>query len=246
MRLTRIHVPGALAAGDEIVLPAQAGEHLTRVLRLDAGAPFTLFNGEGGEYAATLAPVNGKKVIARVLRHDAVERESSLDVTLLQGIARGERMDFIVQKSTELGVTRIVPVFAERSVVKVDASKGARKLEHWRSIAISACEQCGRNRVPDVAEPIALGDAVRALPPGSARYLLAAGARETLAAAVRRDAGKPAVLLIGPEGALADGEREFAGANDFTACSMGPRILRTETAGLSALAIMQTVGGDFA
>ena len=105
----------------EIVLPAQAGEHLTRVLRLEAGAALTLFNGEGGEFAATLAPANGKKVIARVLRHDAVERESPLDVTLLQGVARGERMDLIVQKATELGVTRIVPVLAERSVVKVDA-----------------------------------------------------------------------------------------------------------------------------
>ena len=133
-----------------------------------------------------------------------------------------------------LGVTRIVPVFAERSVVKVDASKGARKLEHWRQIAIAACEQCGRNRVPEVLEPIALGDAVRALPPGSARYLLAAGANDSLAAAMRRDAGKPVVLMIGPEGGLADAERVFAGVNGFTACSMGPRILRTETAGLAA------------
>ena len=245
MRLTRIFVEQTLVSGKGVGLPEQAGLHLTRVLRLDAGAPVTLFDGTGGEYEGTLER-DGKKIWARVGTHSAIERESPLQVTLIQGVARGERMDLIVQKATELGVTRILPVFAERSVVKVDASKVARKLEHWRSIAISACEQCGRNRVPDVVEPIALGDAVRALPPGSARYLLAAGARETLVAAVRRDAGKPAVLLIGPEGGLADGEREFAGANDFTACSMGPRILRTETAGLSALAIMQTVGGDFA
>jgi 16S rRNA (uracil1498-N3)-methyltransferase len=155
-------------------------------------------------------------------------------------------MDLIMQKATELGVSRILPVFAERSVVKVDASKGARKLEHWRSVAIAACEQCGRNRVPEVAEPIALGDAVRALEPGTARYLLAAGAKLTLTAAMRQDAGKPSVLMIGPEGGLADTERDFAGAHGFTACSMGPRILRTETAGLAALAIMQTVAGDFA
>jgi len=245
MRLTRIFVEQTLVSGKGVGLPEQAGLHLTRVLRLEAGAPLTLFDGTGGEYEGTLER-DGKKIWARVGTHSAIERESPLQVTLIQGVARGERMDLIVQKATELGVTRILPVFAERSVVKVDASKGARKLEHWRSIAISACEQCGRNRVPDVVEPIALGDAVRALPPGSARYLLAAGARETLVAAVRRDAGKPAVLLIGPEGGLADGEREFAGANGFTACSMGPRILRTETAGLSALAIMQTVGGDFA
>jgi 16S rRNA (uracil1498-N3)-methyltransferase len=138
-----------------------------------------------------------------------------------------------------------VPVFAERSVVRVDASKGARKLEHWRSIAISACEQCGRNRVPEVTEPVALGDAVRALDAGTARFLLAAGAQDSLAAAMHRDTGRPAALLIGPEGGLADTEREFAAANGFTACAMGPRILRTETAGLAALAIMQTVAGDF-
>jgi 16S rRNA (uracil1498-N3)-methyltransferase len=154
-------------------------------------------------------------------------------------------MDLIVQKATELGVARIVPVFAERSVVKVDASKGARKLEHWRSIAISACEQCGRNRVPEVLEPSALGDAVRALEPDCARYLLAAGAPESLAAAVLRDAGKSVVLMIGPEGGLSDAERDFAGANGFTACAMGPRVMRTETAGLAALAVLQSVAGDF-
>jgi 16S rRNA (uracil1498-N3)-methyltransferase len=244
MRLTRIYVEQTLIPGNEVGLSEQAGLHLTRVLRLEAGAPVTLFDGTGGEYEGTLER-DGKKIRARVGAHSAIERESPLLVTLIQGVARGERMDLIVQKATELGVTRIVPVFAQRSVVKVDASKGARKLEHWRSIAISACEQCGRNRVPEVAEPVALGDAVRSLEPGCARYLLAAGASETLATAVRRDAGKPVVLMIGPEGGLADAERNFADAHGFTACAMGPRILRTETAGLAALAIMQTVAGDF-
>jgi 16S rRNA (uracil1498-N3)-methyltransferase len=237
MRLTRVFVEQKLISGKGVGLPEQAGLHLTRVLRLDVGAPVTLFDGTGGEFEGTLER-DGKKIWARVGAHSAIERESPLHVTLIQGVARGERMDLIVQKATELGVTRILPVFAERSVVKVDASKGARKLEHWRAIAIAACEQCGRNRVPEVAEPIALGDAVRALEPGIARYLLAAGA-------MQRDAGKPAVLMIGPEGGLADGERDFAAANGFTACAMGPRVLRTETAGLAALAIMQTVGGDF-
>jgi 16S rRNA (uracil1498-N3)-methyltransferase len=244
MRLTRVFVEQKLISGKGVGLPEQAGLHLTRVLRLDVGAPVTLFDGTGGEFEGTLER-DGKKIWARVGAHSAIERESPLHVTLIQGVARGERMDLIVQKATELGVTRILPVFAERSVVKVDASKGARKLEHWRAIAIAACEQCGRNRVPEVAEPIALGDAVRALEPGIARYLLAAGAKDSLAAAMQRDAGKPAVLMIGPEGGLADGERDFAAANGFTACAMGPRVLRTETAGLAALAIMQTVGGDF-
>ena len=244
MRVTRVFVEQKLVSGKGVGLPDQAGLHLTRVLRLEAGAFVTLFDGTGGEFEGTLER-DGKKIWARVGAHSAIERESSLQVTLIQGVARGERMDLFVQKATELGVTRIVPVFAERSVVKVDASKGARKLEHWRSIAISACEQCGRNRVPEIPEPITLADAVRALDPSTARYLLAAGAQDSLAAAVQRDAGKPVVLMIGPEGGLSDAERDFAGANGFTACAMGPRILRTETAGLAALAVLQSVAGDF-
>ena len=168
-----------------------------------------------------------------------------LTITLLQGVARGERMDLIVQKATELGVSRIVPVLAERSVVKVDAKQRERKLEHWQSIAISACEQCGRNRVPEVSAPAALGDAIAALLAGNLRCLLAADGSESLAAAAR-SAGSGVVLLIGPEGGLADNERRYAGAHGFTMYRLGPRILRTETAGLAALATLQAVAGDFA
>lgn len=242
MRLTRIYVPGALRADSDIELPAQAGEHLTRVLRLEAGAPLIVFNGQGGEYPAILGVRSAKRVLARLGRHDAIERESPLTITLLQGVARGERMDLIVQKATELGVTRIVPVLADRSIVKVDAKQRERKLEHWQSIAISACEQCGRNRVPEVNAPVALGDAIAALPEGSLRCLLAADGGESLAAAARGVTNF--VLLIGPEGGLADNERQFARANGFAAYRMGPRILRTETAGLAALATLQSIAGD--
>ena len=245
MRLTRIHVPSPLVPGSEVLLPAQAGEHLMRVLRLEAGAALTLFNGQGGEYSATLAPRNGRQVLAQVLRHDAVERESPLSVTLLQGVARGERMDLIVQKATELGVARIVPMLAERSVVKIDASKSERKREHWLAIAISACEQCGRRRLPEVAEPVALGDAIGALAPGTLRLLLAGDAVVSLAATVTRGAAQPLALLIGPEGGLSDNEQRFAQANGFVSCRLGPRIMRTETAGLAALAALQTIVGDF-
>jgi 16S rRNA (uracil1498-N3)-methyltransferase len=243
MRLTRIHVTGPLAVGSEIVLPAQAGEHLTRVLRLSPGAPFVMFDGRGGEYAAELA-AGGKPVRARVLRHDPVERESPLDITLLQGVARGERMDLIVQKATELGVGRIVPVLAERSVVKVDAKQRERKREHWQSIVVSACEQCGRNRVPEVASPLALGDAMAALPSNATRCLLEAEAPASLAVAAREN--RSFVLLIGPEGGLADHERQLARAHGFVAQRLGSRILRTETAGLAALATLQAIGGDLA
>jgi len=244
MRLTRIFVPVELAADSEIVLPAQSGEHLTRVLRLEAGAPFTIFNGQGGEYSAVLGARSGKKVLARLGRHDSVERESALAITLLQGVARGERMDLIVQKATELGVSRIVPVLAERSVVKVDEKQRERKLEHWRSIAISACEQCGRNRMPEVRAPAALGDAIAALPAGGLRCLLAVDGGESLASAAP-GAGPGLALLIGPEGGLADNERRFAGVHGFAAYRLGPRILRTETAGLAALTTLQVVAGDF-
>lgn len=244
MRLTRIYVPDPLAAGVDIVLHAQAGEHLTRVLRLEPGAAFTLFNGAGGEYSATLAAGAGKKVMAHVVNHLPVERESPLQVTLLQGVARGERMDLIVQKATELGVTRIVPVLAERSVVKLDAKQRVRKREHWQAISISACEQCGRNRVPEVNEPAALGDCVDALAADSLRCLLAADGESSLASAAAGSAKREFVLLIGPEGGLAENERAFARVNGFVGRSLGPRVMRTETAGLAALAVLQSVAGD--
>jgi 16S rRNA (uracil1498-N3)-methyltransferase len=165
-------------------------------------------------------------------------------VTLLQGIARGERMDLIVQKATELGVARIVPVLAERSVVKLDAKQRERKREHWQAIANSACEQCGRNRVPDVGAPRAFANSLDDLAADAQRCLLAADGDTALAQA-GADAGRPVVLLIGPEGGLADAEREFARAHGFIACHLGPRVMRTETAGLAALAVLQTVAGDF-
>jgi len=244
MRLTRIHVPGPLAVGGEHTLPAQAGEHLVRVLRLGAGAPLVMFDGKGGEYAAEITTA-GKQVRARVLRHDPVERESPLDITLLQGVARGERMDLVVQKATELGVARIVPVLAERSVVKVDAQQRERKRAHWQSIVVSACEQCGRNRVPVVHEAVALGDAIQLLPEGGTRCLLAADAAEPLLRVAARTGDAGLALLIGPEGGLAEGERKFALARGFIACRLGPRIMRTETAGLAALAVLQAAAGDF-
>jgi 16S rRNA (uracil1498-N3)-methyltransferase len=245
MRLTRIHVPDTLVPGTEIVLPTQAGEHLTRVLRLPPGAPFTLFNGAGGEFSAALKASAGKRVLAHVLAHTAVERESPLQVTLLQGIARGERMDLIVQKATELGVARIVPFLAERSVVRLDPKQRLRKREHWQAIAISACEQCGRNRVPEVCEPTELADAIRNLAPDAPRFLLAADGEASLAAPVTNGNLRAVVLLIGPEGGLADNESSSALTNGFTAARLGPRVMRTETAGLAAIAVLQTLAGDF-
>lgn len=247
MRVTRIFVEQKLVAGKGVGLPEQAGLHLTRVLRLDPGAAITLFDGSGGEYQGTLER-DGKNWWAKVGTHDPVERESPLAITLLQGVARGERMDLIVQKATELGVVRILPVLAERSVVKIDDRQRARKHEHWQAIAVSACEQCGRNRVPEVSPPLPLADAISALPADSRRCLLAADATEPLASALNgslNGESQPLALFIGPEGGLGGNEQKFARANGFNAYRIGPRILRTETAGLAALAALQTLGGDF-
>jgi 16S rRNA (uracil1498-N3)-methyltransferase len=245
MRLTRVFVEQELVAGKGVGFSEQSGLHLTRVLRLEPGAALTLFDGRGGEYAGTLQR-DGKQWWAKVGAHDPVERESPLDVTLLQGVARGERMDLIVQKATELGIRRIVTVLAERSVVKVDAKQRERKREHWQAVAVAACEQSGRNRVPEVTEPMALAEACAALPADTVRCLLAVDGAQPLASVAAELARRPAALLIGPEGGLADNERRFAQANGFLACRMGPRVMRTETAGLAALTVLQAIAGDFA
>jgi 16S rRNA (uracil1498-N3)-methyltransferase len=271
----RVYLDLPLASGSELLLPAAAAGHVVRVLRLRRGAPLTLFNGRGGSYAATLldagrheqarvavgahdprereSPLpatlerDGKQVWARVGAFTADERESPLDVTLLQGIARGERMDLIVQKATELGVARIVPLLCERSVVRLDHRQAERRLAHWRAIAIAACEQCGRNRLPRIESATAfaaLADAADSLLSGggAARLLLTADAPVALAAmATRLEAVN---LLIGPEGGLSEPEQALARRVGFQPCHLGPRILRTETAPPAALAVLQALAGD--
>jgi 16S rRNA (uracil1498-N3)-methyltransferase len=245
----RAYVAAPLAADAEFELPAAVANHLVRVLRLRPDAALTLFDGRGGEYPATLLAASGRGARVRTGAHAAVERESPLRLTLLQGIARGERMDLILQKATELGVARLVPLACERSVVRLDAAQAAKRLEHWRAIAIAACEQCGRNRLPEIdavlpSERIADAPGGAATPAGArtARLLLEPGAPLGL---TRAAAGLHAVtLLVGPEGGLSERERALAARAGFTACSLGPRILRTETAPLAALAVLQALAGD--
>jgi 16S rRNA (uracil1498-N3)-methyltransferase len=241
MRTTRIHVDLALAAEQELLLPAPQSAHLLRVLRLRDGAALTLFNGRGGEYAAELIGSGKSGARVAVRAHADVERESPLYLTLLQGVARGERMDSIVQKATELGVQRIVPLSCEFSVVRLDAANRQRRAEHWRAVAIAACEQCGRNRIPEIgpisdfAEACAGGDAEQ-------RLMLVPQAPESLAAAAK--GLRSGVLLVGPEGGLSGREQLQAQRGGFRACRLGPRILRTETAPLAALAVLQALAGD--
>jgi 16S rRNA (uracil1498-N3)-methyltransferase len=243
MRRTRIHVIEPLAAASEFVLPEQAATHLTRVLRLKPGAMLTLFDGRGGEYAAELSSIEREGVRVRVLSHTPIERESPLAITLLQGIARGERMDLVVQKATELGVTTVVPLLTERAVVQLDAKQRERKRSHWQAIAIAACEQCGRNRVPTIALPTELGTALTQQDASSANWLLAA--ESTAALAALTPAITAARLLVGPEGGLAPIEIAHAERAGFSAVRLGPRVLRTETAGLAAIVSLQCLAGDF-
>jgi len=253
VRLTRVYVDAPLAAGERVILEGNAASHVTRVLRLRVGEALTLFNGAGGEYAASIDAARGGRLTVAVGEPRAVERESPLTLTLAQGVSRGERMDLVVQKATELGVSGIVPLFTERSVVRLGAEQAERKLNHWRAIAIAACEQSGRNRLPKVAPPVSLADLLRSGtdPEGDASgcgvqdmcLLLSPGATSRIDALPRP--ATSVTVLIGPEGGLTNAEQEAAVAAGFLPVRLGPRVLRTETAAIAALALLQREFGDF-
>jgi 16S rRNA (uracil1498-N3)-methyltransferase len=243
VRLTRVHVAGALAPGARVRLGAEAAAHVTRVLRLGAGDAVTLFNGDGADYPARVAALGRGTVEVEVMGRTAARPESPLAVTLVQGIARAERMDLVLQKATELGVAAIVPVATARSVVRLDADSRRRKAAHWRGIAIAACEQCGRARLPEVAAPLPLPDwLARPARTGWRRVQLEPDAGVALAAAAA-DATS-IELLVGPEGGLTETERDAARQTGYLSCRLGPRVLRSETASIAALAVLQATAGD--
>jgi 16S rRNA (uracil1498-N3)-methyltransferase len=239
MRLSRVYVDAALECGARVTLRGNAAGHVTRVLRLRPGAPLTLFNGRGGEFAGRIEAARGDEVTVAVAEASATERESPLSLTLAQGVSRGERMDLIVQKATELGVARLLPLLTERSVVRLDAKAAARKLAHWRAIAIAACEQSGRNRLPSLSEPLELREFLQGKAEDGTRLLLSPAAALGIA-----DVPRPAGAVIGPEGGLSAEEHERAVAAGFLGVRLGPRVLRTETAAIAALSLLQRQFGD--
>lgn len=243
MRLIRVFAEATLAPGSVATLEGSAAEHVRRVLRLRAGDPVTLFNGDGHDYPGRVLALRGSDVQVEVVGREHARAESPLTLTLVQGIARGERMDFVMQKATELGVARIVPVETARSVVRLERDSAARKLQHWRGVAIAACEQCGRARLPAVEPPEPLAAwLARAPAHGTRRLLLDPAAGTSLVAAA---GGASAIeLLVGPEGGLDEAERRAAAAAGYLPCALGPRVLRSETAALAALAVLQAVAGD--
>lgn len=243
MRLTRCHVDLPLSAAAEATLPESAAAHLVRVLRLREGDECVLFNGDGNDYRARIISAGKREVVARVVSASPVDNESPLRITLVQGIARGEKMDLILQKATELGVVGFIPVLAERTEVKLDAERTEKRMAHWRSVIVSACEQSGRARVPELTQPIALGQVATQVADDAVKFTLdPVGdlALATLAAPATRSIA----IAIGPEGGWSPRDREILRAAGFTGLRLGPRILRTETAGLAAIAALQSRFGD--
>lgn len=244
--LTRLYVSGELAPGRSCLLPLPQTHHAVRVLRLKRGDCVTLFNGDGAEYAASVVEASGERCTLEVTGRETIEREAPFAVTLAQAVASGERMDYTIQKAVELGVSAIQPLEASRSVVRLSAERAAKRVAHWQAVVIAACEQCGRNRVPRVL-PLTRLDAYlyagSLQPAAGQRLLLSPRSRRRL-----RDLGPPAgaaVLLAGPEGGFALEEEQAAERTGFLPVRLGPRVLRTETAAVAALAAIQALWGDF-
>ena len=241
MSIARFHCPVPLASGERLILPDAVARHAVAALRLRTGDTVILFNGDGVEYLATLH-CDGKQVAALLGERRAPERESPLEITLAQGISSGERMDYTLQKAVELGVTHIQPVLMRRTVVRLDSDKRQRRQQHWQAVAISACEQCGRNRIPEVA-PI-LDFEAWIVRPRSAGVDYMLDPEGTLRLHARAAPEGRVCLLAGPEGGFDPGEREIARTRGFQPLRLGPRILRTETAAVAALAAFQALWGD--
>jgi len=243
MRVNRAHVEVPLAIGMRIALPESAAAHLLRVLRLAVGDTCVLFNGDGHDYDARIVAADRRGGEVEIVAMRAIGNESPLRIMLVQGIARGEKMDWILQKATELGVAAFVPVNSERSEVKLDGDRAARRLAHWRSVVIAACEQSGRTRLPEVTPPELLAAALQRLSPEGVRLTLDPEADDAIAA-LQHPGDRPLVIAIGPEGGWSPRDRSTLADAGFTGLRLGPRILRTETAGLAAIAALQSRFGD--
>ena len=238
---TRLYCELPLSPGAEIALPEAAARHAVTVLRLQVDDTLNLFNGSGGEYSARLVAVSKRETRVRLIEFLATERESPVAITLALGISAGERMDYSLQKATELGVAAIQPLATERSLVKLAGERADKRLAHWQHVVIAACEQCGRNRVPTVA-PVQKFYPYLATVDRNQRLLMLSPDAATPLKKVQQSA--QAVLLIGAEGGFAPAEYAAAQASGFEPVNLGPRVLRTETAPVAALAVLQALWGD--
>lgn len=242
MASPRIFCDFRLGPGAQFPLPQDAAQHVGKALRLRAGDGLVVFDGRGGEYDAVIQRIDRDRVDVKTSAFRADDREAPFEVGLVQGLPEADKMDWILQKSVELGVAWVQPVVCERSVVRLSGDRAARRESHWQRVAIAACEQCGRNRVPEVRPTLAFRDWA-AQPSQAQRWMLAPGAEARLAECPAPTG--PVELLVGPEGGLSERELDIAATIGFSALSLGPRVLRAETAPLAALAAMQALWGDF-
>jgi len=243
MSTQRLFSPVRLSANTSLTLGSEQARYVGRVLRLRSGDTLTVFDGSGGEYPANVVTISKQALELRIGDHNSRSSESPLRIRLLQGISRGERMDFVVQKTTELGVHRITPVLTDFSVVKLEPQRAAKRVTHWMKVAANACEQSGRNELPVIDTPSTLYEVLDdEKSQDGLRLVLDPGAQQPLSSIFRPEGH--ATVLIGPEGGLSDKEQERAQLAGFAAVSFGPRILRTETAALAAIACLQSMFGD--
>ncbi len=241
---TRLFVSGALINASEFELVGDRARYLSKVLRARVGDELTIFNGEGLAWPATIRILAKNSVTLSLGEGTDAGTESALKIHLVQGVSRGERMDFVVQKATELGVNRITPVLTEYAMVKLNGDRAEKRRDHWQKITASACEQSGRTRLPLIDAPVTLKNWFGNKPEqADAELILVPGAKLPLTQVAAT--ANTVCILIGPEGGFSDIEYGDAQAAGFTAVSLGPRVLRTESAALAALAVMQSLWGDF-
>ncbi|MCK5091051.1 MAG: 16S rRNA (uracil(1498)-N(3))-methyltransferase [Gammaproteobacteria bacterium] len=243
MHIPRIHIPSQLDTGQTITLDKEPASHISRVLRMKPGDALTLFNGGGGEYNASITNIERHDVTVQIEQFTDKDCESPIRISLVQGISRGERMDYTIQKAVELGVYEIIPVFTQRGVVQLKGDRLLKKERHWQAVAISACEQCGRNTVPVVHAPETLKNWLAKDKLQPTAIVLDPLATQNIKQAYSGDTS--ITLLAGPEGGLSENEMEIASEHGFTGIQLGPRVLRTETAALAAIAALQTLFGDY-
>jgi len=238
----RFYVDGPLRAGASCSLPGENAHHALHVLRLREGEDVTLFNGKGGEYLCKIASIERRSLLVDILEYRALEREAPLRVVLVQGVSSGERMDFTVRKAVELGVAEIHPVLAAGSVARPKGERAASRRHHWQRVAVAACEQCGRNRIPEVHDLVPLDR----IPAGNSSFKLLLSPRAELRfSQACKAVEKEAVIAAGPEAGFSGAEEAAFAAAGYVPASLGPRVLRTETAALAALAALNALRGDF-
>lgn len=244
MRIPRIYQSFALNQGDTISLDQQAATHVTRVLRLKQDDSIIVFNGDGNEYLGCIENVDRRSARVRLLELRQAQLESPLQISLIQGVSRSERMDYTLQKSVELGVSNFYPVLTQHTSVHLDEDRKQKKRQHWQGVVISACEQCGRNVIPAVNVVTDLTSCIQSFEAETCLKVVLDHRAPSLLKQLECPSRR-AVIIVGPEGGLSDPEMEYLKTNGFIGVSLGPRVLRTETAAVAAIAVMQSLWGDF-